>query len=131
VSGQERLQSFEGPILGIHDFARARDKKFVSPLLKHAEEIYLAAQEGGPDDCEMAILVSRDGGIHMISGADWELEPLRIDHGARAAYRVSRRDGRVRLEARSADESCLLETKPPARRIPALALDFPQYLTIQ
>ncbi|HEV3198655.1 MAG TPA: hypothetical protein VGZ73_12120 [Bryobacteraceae bacterium] len=103
----------------------------MSPFLKHAEEIFLAAREGGPDDCEMSILVNRDGGIHMLSGADWELEPLRIDHGARAAYRISRRDGRVRMEARSAEESCLFETKPRARLMPAMAPDFPQYLTIQ
>jgi hypothetical protein len=131
VSGPERLQSFEGLLLGIHDFVRARDKRFVSPFLKHAEEIFLAAREGGADDCEMSILVSRDGGIHMLCGADWELEPLRIDHGARAAYRISRRAGGVRLEARSADESCLLQSKPRARLTAAMAPDFPQYLTIQ
>ena len=106
----------------------ARDKKFVSPFLKHAEEIFLAAREGGPDDCEMSILVSRDGSIHMLSGADRALEPLRIDHGAGAAYRISRKAGGVRMEARSADESCLFEAKPPAHRMPP---DFPQYLTIQ
>jgi hypothetical protein len=103
----------------------------VSPFLKHAEEIFLAAREGGLDDCDTSILVSRDGSIHMLSGADWELEPLRIDHGARAAYRISRKAGEVRLEARSADESCLLQTRPPARRMPAMPPDFPQYLTIQ
>lgn len=99
--------------------------------MKHAEEIFLAAREGGLDDCEMSILVSRDGGIHMLPAADWELEPLRLHHGARAAYRISRKAGGVRLEARSADESCLLQTKPPAGRAPAMPLDFPQYLTIQ
>ena len=99
--------------------------------MKHAEEIFLAARAGSPDDCEMSILVSRDGGIHMLCATDWELEPLRIDHGARAAYRISRRDGGVRLEARSVDESCLFEAKPRPRPIPVMAPDFPQYLTIQ
>jgi hypothetical protein len=103
----------------------------VSTFLKHAEEIFRTAREGGPDDCEMSILVSRNGSNHILSGADWELEPLRIDRGARAAYRISRRDGGVRLEARSADESCLFEARPRARLMPAMAPDFPQYLTIQ
>lgn len=98
--------------------------------MKHAEEIFLAAREGGPDDCEMSILVSRDGSIHMLAGADWELEPLRMHHGARAAYRISRKAGGVRLEARSADGSCLLQTRQPARLMPAMLPDFPQYLTI-
>ncbi|MBZ5623600.1 MAG: hypothetical protein LAQ69_33480, partial [Acidobacteriia bacterium] len=102
----------------------------MSPFLKHADEIFQTAREGGPDDCEMSILVNREGSIHMLAGTDWELEPLRIDQGARAAYRISRKDGRVRLEARSADESCLFEAKPPARLIPAILPDFPQYLTI-
>jgi hypothetical protein len=104
-------------------------------LLKHAEEIFRAAQEGGSEDCEMSILVGLDGSIHMLAGADWALEPLRMHHGARAAYHVSRKAGGVRLEARSADESCLLETRPPAR-LPSLissilSPDFPRYLTIQ
>jgi len=115
----------------IHDSGGARDKKFVSPFLKHAEEIFQTAKEGGLDDCEMSILVSREGNIHMLAGADWELEPLRRHHGARAAYRISRKSGGVRLEARSADESCLLQTRQPARLLPALMPDFPQYLTIQ
>jgi hypothetical protein len=71
----------------------------------------------------------------MLAAADWELEPLRIDQGARAAYRVSRRGGGVRLEARSAEESCLLETRQPRLPLPHKARimppDFPQYLTIQ
>ena len=103
----------------------------MSPFLKHAEEIFRAAQEGGPDDCEMSILVSRDGGIHMLAGDDWGLEPLRMHHGARAAYHISRKAGGVRVEARSADESCLMEKRQPAHRLPAMPPDFPQYLTIQ
>jgi hypothetical protein len=102
----------------------------VSPFLRHAEEIFLAAREGGPEDCEMSILVSRDGNIHMLAGSEWELEPLRLYHGARAAYRISRKAGGVRLEARSADESCLLQTKQPRSLTPAMLPDFPQYLTI-
>ena len=115
---------------GIHDFGGARDKKFVSAFLKHAEEIFSAAQGGGLDDCEMSILVSREGSIHMLAGAGWELEPLRIHHGARAAYHVSRMGGGVRLDARSDEESCLFETRQSAR-VPPMPPDFPQYVTIQ
>jgi hypothetical protein len=115
----------------IHDFYGARDKSFVSPFLRNAEEIFQTAREAGPDDCEMAILVNRDGSIHMLAGAGWELEPLRMHHGAKAAYRVSRTEGCVRLEARSADECCLLQAKKPARPMATLLPDFPQYLTIQ
>ena len=66
----------------------------------------------------------------MLAGCGWELEPLRLDHGAKAAYRVTRSGGGVRVEARSADEACLLQSRPAQPRRAALP-DFPQYLTIQ
>ncbi|HEY2016537.1 MAG TPA: hypothetical protein VGH38_23700 [Bryobacteraceae bacterium] len=105
----------------------------MSPFLKHAEEIFLAAQQGGREDCEFAILVGSDGAIHMLPATGWELEPLRIEQGARAAYRVTRAGGRVRLEARSADESCVLQAKPEKKASPwrAQIPEYPRYQTIQ
>jgi hypothetical protein len=102
----------------------------VSAFLKDAEEIFETARQGGAEDCELAILVGRDGGIHMLPASGWELETLRLHHGARAAYRVTRNGGGVRLEARSADEACLLQAKPPKPWRASLS-DFPRYLTIQ
>jgi hypothetical protein len=78
----------------------------------------------------MSILVGSDGNILMLPTTDWQLELLRIHHGARAAYRISRKNGGVRLEACSTAESCLLETTQPAPRMRAMLPDFPQYLTI-
>lgn len=106
----------------------APDKNIVSAFLKDAEEIFQTARQGGREDCELAILVGRDGGIHMLAGSGWELEPLRLHHGAKAAYRITRNGGGVRLEARSADEACLLQAKP-AQPWRATLPDFPQYLT--
>ena len=103
----------------------------MSAFLKHAEEIFAAARTAGPEDCDMAILVSRDGGIHMIAGADWELEPMRVHYGASAAYRVNRNGGHVRLEARRANESCTLVAEQPARASRCGLADFPQYLMMQ
>ena len=109
----------------------ANDKDFVSAFLKHAEEIFAAARDAGTEDCDLSILVNREGGIHMIAGTDWQLESLRAHHGARAAYRVYRTNGCVRLEAHSATESCLLAAERPERALlPALA-DFPRYLMLQ
>jgi hypothetical protein len=89
----------------------------------------------GPDDCNMAILVNRDGGIHMIEGADWELEPMRLHYGASAAYRVNRTAGAVKLEARRANEGCTLVAERPAQDPIRTArnglADFPQYLMLQ
>jgi hypothetical protein len=109
----------------------AGDKKTVSAFLKHAEEIFAAARTAGPEDCDMAILVNRDGGIHIIAGADWQLEPMRLHYGASAAYRVNRTGGHVRLEGRRANESCTLVVEQPVRAARNGLADFPQYLMLQ
>jgi hypothetical protein len=113
-----------------HNPAPGGDKKTVSAFLRHAEEIFAAARTAGPEDCDMAILVNRDGGIHMIAGADWDLEPMRLHYGASAAYRVNRNGGQVRLEARRANESCTLLAEQPVRTIRRGLADFPQYLMV-
>ena len=113
-----------------HDFREANEEKVVSAFLRHAEEIFAVARQGGGEDCEMAILVAGDGGIHVVTGAGWGLEPLRLHHGARAAYRVTRAAGQVRLEARSAGECCLLESSERGMPLRAPIPDYPQYLTI-
>ena len=79
----------------------------------------------------MVILVNRDGGIHMIADADWELEPMRLHYGAGAAYRVNRKGGHVRLEARRANESCMLAVDQPVRAVRHGLADFPQYLMLR
>jgi hypothetical protein len=98
------------------------------------DEIFEMARQGGPEDCDLAIMVNGDGGIHMVAGSDWGLEPLRVRHGATMAYRIARHDGHVRLEARSADRSSVRQSDqherprghPPRATVP----DFPRYLTI-
>lgn len=98
----------------------------MSAFLKHAEEILETAGQGSGEDCRLSILVGRDGAIRMVAGSDWELEPLRMHHGAQAAYRVTRRAGCVQLEGRSDEGACLLHSgqEPAAGRLWA---DFPRY----
>jgi hypothetical protein len=47
----------------------------------------------------MTILIAHDGGIRMFADSDWGLDSLAAHHGARAAYRVTRNHGAVRLAA--------------------------------
>ena len=119
-----------GRIPPVHDFGAANDKNLVSSFLREVEEIFATAREGGPEDCDLAILVSREGGIHMVAGSDWELESLRVRHGATAAYRIARSGGRVRLEARSAGQSCVLRSDQRKHPVSTTIPDFPRYLTI-
>lgn len=95
--------------------------------MKQAEEIFQAAHAGGPDDCELAILVGRDGAIHMLAESDWGLEPLRMHYGPEAIYRIRRSGGQVRLEARSWGESCVLQSGRPDPPLRTALPDFPRY----
>ncbi len=101
----------------------------MNPFLQHAEEIFATAQGGGSEDCELAILIGRDGGIRMLAPGGWNLEGLRLHHGAEEVHLVQRRGGRVRLEARSRGESCVLETSRGERTMGGALADFPRYLT--
>jgi hypothetical protein len=102
------------------------DKESVSAFLKHAEEILETAGQGSGEDLRLSILVGRDGAIRMVAGSDWELEPLRMHHGARSAYRVTRRAGCVQLEGRSDEGACVLRSGPAAGA-GFLWNDFPRY----
>jgi hypothetical protein len=100
----------------------------VNAFLRHAEEIFLTARTAGTEECDMALLVNADGAIHVVPAEEWNLEPLRIHHGARAAYRVSRSRAGVRLEARSAaGQCCVLEAPGPQGPVRGMLPDYPQY----
>lgn len=86
----------------------------MTSFLRQAEEIFESAAHGR-EDCQLAILVGRDGGIHMLADSDWNLDRLREHHAAATAYRVVRRDGHVEIEARAAGQSCVLRQEAPAR----------------
>ena len=90
------------------------DKSFVSRFLKDAEQILAAA--GMADEPEISILIHGRRGIHLVAGkGDWPLESLLAESGAGAAYRVSHKDGEVRVEGRSRAESCVLRKRTSDR----------------
>ncbi|MGQ9633803.1 MAG: hypothetical protein ACUVXB_06105 [Bryobacteraceae bacterium] len=62
----------------------------------------------------LAILIRHDGAIRAVSSADWPLESLALEHGARMAYRISRTGRRVRVEGRHGLRCCLLQAELPA-----------------
>jgi hypothetical protein len=103
------------------------DKVLVNAFLRNAEEIFAAARQDAGEDCQFSVLVGADGSIHMVFGSDWDIEPLRQHHGARAAYRVTRSAGSVALEGRSAGASCRLEAAHPARALLGPLAHIPCY----
>jgi len=111
----------------IQGISRGGDKVFVNAFLRNAEELFTTAREDAGEDCQFSLLVGPDGGIHMVFGSDWGLEPLRQHHGARAAYRVTRSAWSVVLEGRSAGASCKLEAARPARVLLGPPAQIPCY----
>jgi hypothetical protein len=102
----------------------------VSAFLRQAEEIFATATSAGAEDCDLSILIGRDGGIHMIADSGWQIESLRAHHGAQTAYHVHRTSGNVRLEARSFNQSCVLACDRPERILAPVIPEFPRYLML-
>jgi hypothetical protein len=70
----------------------------------------------------MTILIGADGAIRMCTESDWPLDSLVLHHGARAGYRVTGRNGAVRVEGREGQQTCVLETRSQAH-VARLLLD--------
>ena len=84
-------------------------------ILEAAEAV---AESSNPSN--VTILITPQGGIHMLSDSDWPLASLEAHHGARTAYRVSQASGHVTVEGRCGNQRCRLESEHPqavARRL--------------
>jgi len=75
-----------------------------------------AAAHGEPC-CQMTVLIGGDGGIHLCADSDWPLDSLAREHGARTAYRITSREGSVRVEGREGSRRCVLEERTPAQTV--------------
>jgi hypothetical protein len=90
----------------------------VSRFLDNAQQILEAAEsavQSGHTPTDMTILITAQGGIHMLADSDWPLESLQLEHGAKMAYRVSQSASVVRVEGRADSRTCLFETAKPER----------------
>jgi hypothetical protein len=93
------------------------DKPFVGKFTERAWQILEAAEAAsarGEICTEMTILITQDGGIHMLADSSWPLESLADHHGARAAYRVREQHGALRVDAREGTRTCRMESISPA-----------------
>lgn len=76
-------------------------------LLDSAE----SALRAGYAPSDMAILISPEGGIRMVTGSDWTLDALQSHHGAQTAYRVSQHDRKVLVEGKDGSRTCRFESQ--------------------
>jgi hypothetical protein len=95
----------------------------VSRFVDNAMQILDAAEsavQSGNTPTEMTILISPEGGIHMVADSDWPLDSLQSHHGATMAYRVSQNASHVRVEGREHSRTCVFETAKPERAARAI-----------
>jgi len=88
------------------------DDKGLVGFAQRAQEL-LEAAVAGPSVSEVTVLIGHDGSIHLCADSDWPLESLARERGARSAYRVSARNGGVRVEGREGLRTCILESHHP------------------
>jgi hypothetical protein len=74
----------------------------------------LESAEAGESAADLTILVGNQG-LQMVSDLPGPLEAIRIQNGARAAYRISRRLGRVQVEGAAPGRAASLSSAPPPR----------------
>jgi hypothetical protein len=107
----------------------------VGPFLQDAESILNAAQSAAgatANPTDFTILISPEGGIHMLAESDWPLASLESHYGARTLYRVSQASGQITVEGRSGLARCRLQAEHPqavARRL--LAGPVPCFSTVR
>ncbi len=84
-------------------------------FLRRAEQVLetaTAAEPGDFQDC--TICISELGAIRILTSHDgWALPALAADVGASAVFRVERRGSKVRVEAWSLNENCVLQRELP------------------
>jgi hypothetical protein len=93
----------------------------VDSFYENARSIFeTATATASPSDT--TILITAEGGVRMMADCDWPLDRLVAHHGARSAYRVTCRHGRVRVDGRSWTNTCSLETIRPPHRAAVLPM---------
>ena len=104
----------------------------MSRFLDNAAQILEAAEsavQSGHTPTDMTILITAQGGIHMVADSDWPLDSLQLHHGAKMAYRVSQSASVVLVEGRADSRTCLFETAKPERAARLLLNSSPSYWT--
>jgi hypothetical protein len=69
----------------------------------------LESAEAGESATDLTILVGNHG-VEMLSNVPGPLEAIRVQNGARAAYRIIRRAGRVQVEGAAAGRTASLSS---------------------
>ncbi len=79
---------------------------------------------------DVTVLELPEGGYYLISGAGCDLAAIQAEHGARAAWQVSRSASSVLVSGRAGDRSCLLKQELSGADLQRTLRDAPAYLLV-
>ena len=85
---------------------------FVENATKILEAAEAAMRSGAPSST-MTILIRPEGTLELVTDSESPLDTLQMERGAAMAYRVTQRNGRVRVEGRSGSQKCLFHSEDP------------------
>jgi hypothetical protein len=85
-------------------------------FLENAHRIFDVARCGtDAENQDFALLIREDGGLHFVMETPFSIEAAALECGARAAYRVTRSRGGVRVAGQSGGKNCTLEERNTSR----------------
>jgi hypothetical protein len=102
----------------------------VTRFLQNAQEILNVATAAAGDDCDLALVLDRQGAIRVVSDPGWQLDSLGDHYGADTVYRVRRSGSRVRIEGANGPDRCVLDAQAkcaPASPLCGILHDWPRY----
>jgi hypothetical protein len=103
----------------------------VSFLVDNARRLAEVAQNQDSGEPVWTFMIGPEGGIEMVRGADEPLDTFLLSRGARAAWRVRRERGVIRVEGRMGRERCLIEQPFPGDGSPQSLLSKSRMYEIQ
>lgn len=97
-------------------------------FLLNAQRIFdVACADGSTNSSEFALLVRRDGGIHMVMESEMSLLAVMAQNDADTAYRVTRSQNGVRVTGANGSRRCELAERSPRTVLNSLFRDQPLY----
>ena len=98
-------------------------------LIENANRILataMEAEQSGLATSDWTIFVGPEGGLQLIAGTENPLDSLTWSRGAQAAWQVTRANGAVRVDGRSMQQRCRIESETP-RKVAQLMLGAAHY----
>lgn len=80
----------------------------MTTLLRRAESVFETASAAAAEYDNAAIVVDHFGGMRVLNSIEWSLPGIICEFGASEVYIIERRSGRVKVEAWTASEGCVV-----------------------